>query len=116
MFPWPLQVDSSSLAIRPLVPLCEEVNWARLSTLLTLPAILTLSQSLPPTMRAPWCPVFNSRQHGESFATLSKCITDKGPCVMVIKDTRGNVFGGFASEGWVHNAQFYGKGAPHVPL
>ena len=106
--PW-LQVDGSGLGIQPLVPRCEETNWTHLSTLLTLPSILMLSQSLPPTLRTPWRPLFNSRLHGESFATLSKCITDKGPCIMIIKDTGGSVFGAYASEGWVHKAHFYGK-------
>ncbi|ELT96874.1 hypothetical protein CAPTEDRAFT_224517 [Capitella teleta] len=92
----------SGLAIRPLLPVCEEINWARMSTVLTLPSILALCQSLPTDRRSPWQPLFNSRYHGESFATMSKCILDKGPSLMVIRDNRGHVFGGFASEGGSH--------------
>ena len=54
-------------------------------------------------------PLFSSSQHGESFSTLVGRIVKQGPVLLVIRDTGGNVFGGFASQSWTISPEFTGN-------
>lgn len=36
-------------------------------------------------------------------------LTKRGPTLLLIKDTKGHVFGGFASKGWEVKPQFQGE-------
>ena len=42
-------------------------------------------------------------------STMLGSITDKGPSLVVIRDTDGHVFGGYAPESWHCNGDFYGE-------
>ena len=53
-------------------------------------------------------PLFSSSQHGESFSTLVGRIVKQGPVLLVLRDTGGNVFGGFASQSWTISPEFTG--------
>ena len=54
---------------------------------------------------------YASELHGYSLQTLySKARKLKGPSVLVVKDTDGHVFGGFASHTWRKNVSFFGTG------
>ena len=93
---------------RTLVPRCEGAIWSKFWTLLNLPTLLLLNASIPPGLQTPWRMLFSSRVHGESFSTLLKHILHKGPCVIIVKDTDGDVFGGFTGESLTVKPQFTG--------
>ena len=46
---------------------------------------------------------------GSGRSKLLGSITDKGPSVVVVRDTDGHVFGGYAPESWHCNGEFYGE-------
>ena len=69
-----------------------------------------LSQYIPSSLRGPARQLFCSRRDGESFAKLTECVLKKGPTLLVVRDTDGYVFGGFASQAWEVNPNFRGDG------
>lgn len=64
---------------------------------------------LPDSYSAPWRLVFSTRLHGESFTRMVGGLMKRGPTLLLIKDTKGHVFGGFASHGWEVKPQFQGE-------
>ncbi|KAG7473218.1 hypothetical protein MATL_G00093400 [Megalops atlanticus] len=46
--------------------------------------------------------------HGESFTRLVSSCVRQGPTVLLVRDSRGYEFGGFASQGWDIKPQFQG--------
>ena len=70
---------------------------------------LCLSLQLPDGYSAPWKLVFSTRLHGESFTRMVTGLTKHGPTLLLIKDTKGHVFGGFASHTWEVKPQFQGE-------
>lgn len=64
---------------------------------------------LPDRHSAPWRLVFSTRLHGESFTRMVGGLMKQGPTLLLIKDTKGHMFGGFASHGWEIKPQFQGK-------
>ncbi|KAJ3671375.1 hypothetical protein LUZ60_007454 [Juncus effusus] len=56
-----------------------------------------------------WELLYSSSIHGASFNTFLGNISNcEGPTVLVIKDTDGYIFGGFASQKWEKYSDFYG--------
>lgn len=53
--------------------------------------------------------MFSTRLHGESFTRMVAGLCKRGPTLLLIKDTRGHVFGGFASHAWEVKPQFQGE-------
>ncbi len=53
--------------------------------------------------------LFFSTTHGESFSTLANHVSSRGPCLIVLRDRGGYVFGGFASTGFQISPQFCGR-------
>ncbi|XP_023683139.1 MTOR-associated protein MEAK7 [Paramormyrops kingsleyae] len=91
-----------------LLPPCQDVPWRELRSILDLPLLLFLAPQLPDTKGAPWRLLFSSRLHGESFTRLLRGCTCQGPSVLLIRDTDGYTFGGFASQSWDTRPQFQG--------
>lgn len=52
--------------------------------------------------------MFSSAAHGHSYNALLMRVLDAGPTVVLVRDKSGHLFGGFASEPWHKNGQFYG--------
>ena len=86
------------------------------SKLLDQTSLMLLNSYLPSESRGKLYPLFSSVHHGESFSTFCKQLMDKGPTLVVVRDTGGNVFGGFAAESWRYNPQFTGWYFEHVLL
>ena len=100
------------------------------SLLLNPAALLMINSYLPTEVRGQLYPLFISVYHGQSFSTLCKGLVGSGPTVLVIRDTGGHVFGGFAAIPWQFGPQFIGKVSmcaflppspspslpPHLPL
>ncbi|KAM3608918.1 uncharacterized protein V6R79_006770 [Siganus canaliculatus] len=100
-----------SLSGRPtptLLPPCRETPWNELRCLLDVPTLMFLAPQLPDSYSAPWRLVFSTRLHGESFTRLVTGLTKRGPTLLLVRDTKGHVFGGFASHGWELKPQFQG--------
>lgn len=70
--------------------------------------MMFINSNLPQEYRSKWRFLFSSQIHGESFSTLMGRIVDQGPSVIIIEDTNGAVFGGFASASWTYSPKFVG--------
>ncbi|XP_042267613.1 MTOR-associated protein MEAK7 [Thunnus albacares] len=103
-----LNVSLSGRPAPTLLPPCRETPWKELRCLLDLPTLMFLAPQLPDSYSAPWRLVFSTRLHGESFTRMVTGLTKRGPTLLLIKDTEGHIFGGFASHGWDVKPQFQG--------
>ncbi|XP_030282556.1 MTOR-associated protein MEAK7 isoform X1 [Sparus aurata] len=103
-----LHLSLSSRLASPLLPPCRETSWKELSCLLDLLTLMFLAPQLPDGYSAPWKLVFSTRLHGESFTRMVTGLTKHGPTLLLIKDTKRHVFGGFASYTWKVKPQFQG--------
>ncbi|XP_061629455.1 MTOR-associated protein MEAK7 isoform X1 [Phyllopteryx taeniolatus] len=103
-----LNVRPSVRPALPLLPACKETPWKDLRCLLDIPTLMFLAPQLPDRYSAPWRLVFSTLLHGESFTRMVAGLTNCGPTLLLIKDTKGYVFGGFASLSWEVKPQFQG--------
>ncbi|XP_025948381.2 MTOR-associated protein MEAK7 [Dromaius novaehollandiae] len=91
-----------------LVPDCKGLKGRGLTSLLDIPSIIYVNSHLPAELQQKWRLLFSSRVHGESFTQLCGHIVNKGPCIVILKDLDGYIFGGFASHSWEVKPQFQG--------
>ncbi|KAJ3597021.1 hypothetical protein NHX12_003421 [Muraenolepis orangiensis] len=91
-----------------LLPPCLETPWSKLKCLLDLPTLMFLAPQLPDGYSAPWRLLFSTHLHGESFSRMVAGLARQGPTLLLIRDTRGHVFGAFASHAWEMKPQFQG--------
>ncbi|XP_041650644.1 MTOR-associated protein MEAK7 [Cheilinus undulatus] len=103
-----LNVSLSGRPAPTLLPPCQETPWKELSCLLDLPTVMFLAPQLPDSYNAPWRLVFSTRLHGESFTRMVAGLMKRGPTLLLLKDTKGHMFGGFASHAWEVKPQFQG--------
>ncbi|XP_070687200.1 MTOR-associated protein MEAK7 isoform X2 [Pempheris klunzingeri] len=103
-----LNVSLSGRPTPTLLPPCRETPWKELRCLLDLPTIMFLAPQLPDRYSAPWRLVFSTQLHGESFTRMVAGLSKRGPTLLLLKDTKGHVFGGFASHAWEVKPQFQG--------
>lgn len=69
-----------------------------------------LNSFLPMECQQHWRQVFDTKQHGQSFATmLQKLEKVGGPSLLIVRDTDNYVFGGFASVPWEISSQYQGN-------
>ncbi|KAL0316070.1 UNVERIFIED_CONTAM: MTOR-associated protein MEAK7 [Sesamum radiatum] len=64
--------------------------------------------ALSPTELDEWKLLYHSSVHGLSFNTFLGNILNDGPTVLIIKDTDGYIYGGYASQPWERHSDFYG--------
>lgn len=92
------------------MPSCASVpGHLQFESLMDATNVILLNSALPPEYRQEWHFLFSTSIHGESFSKMLGCITNKGPTLIIVSDTLGNVFGGFAPVCWDLGAKFYGK-------
>ncbi|XP_022080226.1 TLD domain-containing protein 1-like [Acanthaster planci] len=120
--------DTSVLHHLPSLPRCLGANWRKLHTQLDIPSLLILTRHLPHHLRDQWrflystavhgLPhplrdqwrfLYSTAVHGASFATLLAHVTRRGPTVLLVRDTEGHLFGGFASDSWEIGPSFVGS-------
>jgi len=89
----------------------DEVGAVWRSRVLSPADIVYLAQSLPTACTKKWKLLFSSEVHGLSFSRLLKQVVGKGPSLVVIKDEKGQVFGGYAAEAWKKRPTFFGDGS-----
>ncbi|NXK89464.1 TLDC1 protein, partial [Formicarius rufipectus] len=91
-----------------LLPRCKGMKGRGLVSLLDIPSIMYLNSHLPAELQHKWQLLFSSRLHGESFSQLCGHVVNKGPCIVILRDSDGYLFGGFASQSWEVKPQFQG--------
>ncbi|XP_038394069.1 LOW QUALITY PROTEIN: MTOR-associated protein MEAK7 isoform X8 [Canis lupus familiaris] len=77
-------------------------------SVLDILSVIYINSHLPREQRHRWRLLFSSKLHGHSFTQLCGHITQQGPCVVLVEDHDGHVFGGFASCSWEVKPQFQG--------
>lgn len=93
-----------------LLPFCEGLQYVPDYPAFTdISQMLFINSNLPADYRIKWRFLFSSQIHGESFSTFMGRIMDQGPSVIIIEDTNGAVFGGFASSSWSLSPKFTGN-------
>ncbi|KAG8513148.1 MTOR-associated protein MEAK7 [Galemys pyrenaicus] len=98
----------SSLNLSTLVPERQVAQGREFDSLLDVPSLIYINSHLPAERRHRWRLLFASELHGHSFAQLLGHIVHQGPCVTLLEDRDGHVFGGFASRSWEVKPQFQG--------
>uniref|UniRef100_A0A8D0GT17 MTOR-associated protein MEAK7 n=1 Tax=Sphenodon punctatus TaxID=8508 RepID=A0A8D0GT17_SPHPU len=91
-----------------VVPRCKGVKEGVFVSLLDIPSIMYINCHLPSELQHKWKLLFSSQVHGESFSQLCGHIVNKGPCILVLRDLDGYIFGGFSSHSWEVKPQFQG--------
>nr|XP_039265497.1 MTOR-associated protein MEAK7-like [Styela clava] len=93
-----------------LIPIMEipDKSTTQCSFNLSLPTAIYINSRLHMQLQHKWRLLYSSKLHGESFSKLTGAIVNKGPTLIVIKDTHGHIFGGFASESWQFSSKFQG--------
>ncbi|XP_043937405.1 MTOR-associated protein MEAK7 [Protopterus annectens] len=99
--------DEQSASVK-LLPRCRGPEWTEFSSILDLPSAIYLNSQLPSELQHQWRLLFSNRIHGESFSQLCGKIVRQGPTIIILKDTDGHIFGGFASHSWEFKPQFQG--------
>ncbi|XP_012586126.1 PREDICTED: TLD domain-containing protein 1 isoform X1 [Condylura cristata] len=103
-----LALMPSSLDLATLVPQRQVAQGREFESLLDVPSLVYINSHLPAELRHRWRLLFASELHGHSFAQLLGHIVHQGPCVTLLEDHDGHVFGGFASCSWEVKPQFQG--------
>lgn len=105
----------SSLDLATLLPERQVDRGREFASLLDVLSVAYINSHLPRDLRHRWRLLFATALHGHSFAQLCGRITQRGPCVVLLEDQDGHVFGGFASCSWEVKPQFQGKTRPPEP-
>ncbi|TSK38448.1 TLD domain-containing protein 1 [Bagarius yarrelli] len=92
-----------------LLPECRSTPWNELRCVLDIPLLMFLTSQLSAGHTTPWRLLFSTNIHGESFTRLVGNCKSQGSTVLLVKDTKGHIFGGFASQSWELKPQFQGK-------
>lgn len=93
-----------------LLPFCEGLEYVPdYPCFIDLSQLIFINSNLPAKYRNKWRFLFSTEMHGESFSTLLGRITDQGPTVLIIEDSNGHIFGGFAPSSWKISPQWTGK-------
>ncbi|XP_059761259.1 MTOR-associated protein MEAK7 isoform X4 [Balaenoptera ricei] len=98
----------SSLDLATLVPERQVDQEREFASVLDVLSVIYINSHLPREQRHRWRLLFSSELHGHSFAQLCGRIAHWGPCVVLLEDRDGHVFGGFASCSWEVKPQFQG--------
>ncbi|XP_027703542.1 TLD domain-containing protein 1 isoform X2 [Vombatus ursinus] len=88
------------------IPECKDGR--EFMSLFNIPAIIYINSHLPTELQYTWKLIFSSHIHGCNFAKFCGNIIDRGPCLLVVKDRDGHIFGGFSSLSWAVKGQFQG--------
>ncbi|KAG9404049.1 hypothetical protein AC1031_005588 [Aphanomyces cochlioides] len=93
-------------------------NWLAYydkSVILKKNHIHILSAALPPHLQCRnWTLLFTTQSHGFNMTTFYHRTQDKGPTIIAIKDSTGQVFGAFSPSSLRHTRQVYGNGRTFV--
>jgi hypothetical protein len=108
-------VDAAELGIarpRPnvVVPLMRSK-----SALITPSLLDSITHNLPPRYALlDWRLLYSSSEHGLSLSNFYRRVCDQGPSILVIKDSKRAIFGGFVSVSWQQGMHYFGTGETFV--
>ncbi|XP_067905254.1 MTOR-associated protein MEAK7 isoform X2 [Heterodontus francisci] len=102
------QSHSELFSTKHMLPQCEGIKYTGQYTFFDIPSVMYLNTYLPSEHQSQWQLLYSSQFHGESFTRFCSLILHKGPSLLVIKDSDGYTFGGFASQSWSARPQFQG--------
>jgi hypothetical protein len=92
-----------------LLPVCDNILYIPdYPAFIDISQILFINSNLPTALQSKWRFLFSSQIHGESFSTLLGRIMDQGPTVIIVEDSNGYIFGGFATNSWSLSPNFVG--------
>lgn len=95
--------------ITTLLPFCDGLHYVPDYPAFTdISQMLFINEAIPDAYRNKWRFLFSSQIHGESFSTLLGRIMNQGPSVVIVEDTDGYIYGGFASASWSFSPKFVG--------
>nr|KAF6407455.1 MTOR associated protein, eak-7-like protein [Molossus molossus] len=97
-----------SLDLATLVPERRVDQGQEFDSVLDILSVIYINSHLPREQQPCWHLLFSSELHGHSFSQLCGRIPRRGPCVLLLEDHDGHVFGGFASCSWEIKPQFQG--------
>lgn len=103
-----LHLLNSCLDLSTLIPECHTDPGQQFESILDVLSVIYLNSHLAVEQRHCWRLLFSTQLHGQSFSQLCSHITHQGPCLLVLEDSDGYVFGGFASCSWEVKPQFQG--------
>lgn len=87
-------------------------------TLLTMPFAEHIAEYLPISVRLPgsveWVLKYSPKADGVSLSTLYRNLAESDKSVVIVEDTEGYVFGGFATAAWEPKHKFFGSGEAFV--
>ncbi|CAH1406599.1 unnamed protein product [Nezara viridula] len=89
--------------LKPMLPVADSQ-----SSTLRLPLVLLLSHLTRIHTKKMWRLLYDSWSDPHSWTILQSAISNQGPNLVVIEETGGFVFGGFASQSWKINTGFFG--------
>lgn len=92
-----------------LPPITHGHNDNFSSTILDRAMVIGLNSFIPAGVRGKLYPLFSSVKHGESFSAMCSRAVNKGPTLLIVRDTKGYIFGVFAAVNWKFGPQFFGK-------
>ncbi|XP_059485653.1 MTOR-associated protein MEAK7 [Neocloeon triangulifer] len=107
VFNWLFFEVDPSLDKGRLMPLCKGLQDPAAS-ILDQASVAFLASALPHDFRKEWRFLFSSAIHGESFSKMLGNTIWQGPTLVLVRDTSGHVFGGFAVAPWNMSPQFVG--------
>ncbi|GAB9467473.1 Oxidation resistance protein [Globisporangium polare] len=85
------------------------------SSILTEKHVRFLWTQLPPYLACNEMELaYSTRYHGWNSLSFYAKLADKGPTILVVQDTRDNIFGAFCSTSWKHSTSIYGNGRSFV--
>ena len=85
------------------------------SSIFTPSMLAELEKALPMSSQGnDWALLYSIAEHGASLHTLLTLVKRRSPTMMVIQTACGCIFGGYASDGWHHDAHYYGTGESFV--
>lgn len=99
-----VQYDRSHI----MIPCKFEADFNKIDPMLDVPSIVLINHHLPASLQHRWRLLFSTHVHGESFSSFIHQIMNQGPVVIVVQDTGGHIFGGFASISWTIKSHFVG--------
>ncbi|XP_058819255.1 MTOR-associated protein MEAK7 [Topomyia yanbarensis] len=103
-------VPHQEVVLHAMLPLCEGLQYMPDYPAFTdLSQMLFINANLPTALQNKWRFLFSSQIHGESFSTLLGRIIDQGPTVIIVEDTNGHIFGGFATDSWALGPNYVGN-------
>lgn len=101
---------------KPLVSEIQHTNRNMLtklvgvSNLINESHVMQLKRHLPPHPQSnDWYLLYDSKKMGLAITSFTDKVLGRGPTILIIKDTNGNIFGGFGSESWKKSPKYYGN-------